>query len=158
MHRLSAPRAIYATLNGFRLLESLDVERSIQLPESSEIGPIDHECSQIQCSDRDCGSPFWVGLPWRPIAKSEAHPICLRNRGQLTYLRAPWELDGPLNIGVCLEEGPSSFDDAYGTLGALNQSFWTIFVLKNLYTHFTQVLVSSKKSISIYCQACMHNN
>ena len=66
-----------------------------------------------------------------------------------TYLRAPWELDGPLNIGMCLEEGHDSFDDAYSTLGALNQSFWTIFVLKNLYTHFTQVLVSSKKNISV---------
>ena len=67
-----------------------------------------------------------------------------------TYLRAPWELDGPLNIGVCLEEGHNSFDDAYSTLGALKQSFWIIFVLKNLCTHFTQVLVSSKKNISIF--------
>ena len=40
-----------------------------------------------------------------------------------TYLRAPWELDGPLNIGMSLEEGHNSFDDAYSTLGALKQYF-----------------------------------
>ena len=113
------------------ILESLsDVERSIQLPERSEIGPI--ECSQIQCSDRDCGSPFWVALG-DPLQSLSHIPSGCAVVVNWTYLRARWELDGPLNIGVCLEEGHNSFDDAYSTLGALNQSFWTIFVLKDLY-------------------------